>query len=395
MALRTLKDIELAHKRVLVRVDFNVPLKNGKVMDDTRIRAALPTIEEILAHAPRYIVLLTHVGRPKGTRIAELSVKPIAEYLGEMLGRDVIVTDDCVGPQVQSTLGNVPEGSIVMLENLRFHEQETKNDDEFTAELARYGDCFISDAFGTVHRAHASTVGIAKRLPSAAGLLIQKEVEYLRPVLNNPDRPLVAIIGGAKISSKIGILSSLTKKVAKLIIGGGMEYTFLTAGGHSIGKSLVETNHIDTAAELLEHAKKYSHLELILPFDHLVVPADAKEEHETETTIDVNIPATKKAVDIGPQTVRAIMQAIKDAHTIFWNGPMGIFEIDSYAQGTMKVARLLARSDATTIVGGGDSIAAINTFNLSDEIDHISTGGGASIEYLEGKMLPGIAALEA
>ena len=394
--LRTLDNFPLTGKRVLVRVDFNVPLQHRVVMDDTRIRAALPTIRKIIAQSPQFVVLLTHVGRPNGERIAPLSVKPIAERLTKLLRREVTVADDCVGPKVESILSTVEKGGVVMLENLRFHEQESQNDSRFAARLAAHGDVFVNDAFGTVHRAHASTVGIAKILPSAAGLLIEKEIKYLRPVLSNPQHPLVAIIGGAKVSSKIGILSSLIKKVDKLIIGGGMAYTFMRAQKHQIGDSLFEADQYEVAVELLQDAKKYSHLELLLPLDHLIIRSDAevKDGTETETTITVNIPNYRKAVDIGPQTVRKISTALRDAKTVFWNGPMGIFEVDNYAQGTMKVAQLLARCPATTIVGGGDSVAAVNKFNLSHQIDHISTGGGASMEYIEGKTLPGLAVLQ-
>ena len=394
--LRTLDNFPLAGKRVLVRVDFNVPLQHRVVMDDTRIRAALPTIRKILLQSPQFVVLLTHVGRPNGERIAQLSVKPIAERLTKLLRQEVIIADDCVGPKVESILSTMRKGGIVMLENLRFHEQEIQNDSRFAAQLAAHGDVFVNDAFGTVHRAHASTVGIAKIIPSAAGLLIEKEIKYLRPVLSNPQHPLVAIIGGAKVSSKIGILSSLIKKVDKLIIGGGMAYTFMKAQKHQIGDSLFEADQYEVAVELLQDAKKYSHLELLLPLDHLIIRSDAEvnDSTETETTIEVNIPNYRRAVDIGPQTVRNIANALRDAKTVFWNGPMGIFEVDNYAQGTMKVAQLLARCSATTIVGGGDSVAAINKFNLGHQIDHISTGGGASMEYIEGKTLPGLAVLQ-
>lgn len=394
MALRTLDDITISGARVLMRVDFNVPLKDGVVTDDTRIRAALPTIRKILELKPRYVILLTHVGRPRGERVPELSVKPIVARLTKLLARKVVGVADCVGPSVQQAINDAPEGGVMMLENVRFHTQETKNDPQFATQLASYGDVFVNDAFGTVHRAHASTVGVAERLPSAAGLLIKREITYLSPVLNNPKRPLIAIIGGAKVSSKIAVLSSLIKRVNKLIIGGGMAYTFLRAQGHLVGGSLVENEQLDIASELLKDAHAYNHLELILPLDHLVVPIESESEMETETTVGVEIPGNRKAVDIGPKTVRLIAKALEGAQTVFWNGPMGIFELDNYAQGTMKVAQLLAHCSATTIVGGGDSVAAVNKFNLSDQIDHISTGGGASMEYIEGKDLPGLTALQ-
>lgn len=394
MALRTLQDISIEGARVLMRVDFNVPLSNGVVTDDTRIRAALPTIREILGRRPRCLILLTHVGRPRGRRVAGLVVKPIAARLSQLLGVEVPAANQCVGPSVQALIDATPEGGTIMLENVRFHEQETKNDPQFAKQLAAYGDVFVNDAFGTVHRAHASTVGIARLLPNAAGLLIKKEIAYLSPVLNTPQRPLVAIIGGAKISSKISVLSSLIKRVDKLIIGGGMAYTFLCAQRHRIGTSLVETDQVEVAATLLENARNSTHLHILLPLDHRVIPHDAEGEVETETTIGVDIPDRRKAVDIGPKTIRAIGAELTGSKTVFWNGPMGIFEIDGYAQGTMKVAQLLARCPATTIVGGGDSVAALNKFGLASKIDHISTGGGASMEYIEGKTLPGLAVLK-
>lgn len=394
MVLRTLDDITISDARVLMRVDFNVPLSEGVVVDDTRIRAALPTIGAVLKKKPRYLMLLTHVGRPNGVRNPSLSVKPIVARLAKLLKKDVITVSDCVGPSVQQAADSAPEGAVIMLENVRFHEQETKNDPRFADQLASYGDVFVNDAFGTVHRAHASTVGVAERLPSAAGLLIRKEIAYLSPVLSNPKRPLIAIIGGAKVSSKIAILSSFIKRVNTLIIGGAMAYTFLRAQGHRVGDSLVEIEQIEVAEDLLKNAATSHHLKLILPADHLVIPTDSQGEVETETTVGVDIPDHRQAVDIGPQTVRLIAAALEGAATVFWNGPMGIFEIDNYAQGTLKVAQLLARCSATTIVGGGDSVAAVNKFNISADIDHISTGGGASMEYIEGKTLPGIAVLQ-
>ena len=390
MPLRQIADLEIANKRVLLRVDFNVPLDKGAVTDDTRIRAALPTIYEILTRNPQRLIILTHVGRPQGARVPALSVRPIAERLSSLLGQQVIAAEDCIGPRVEALL-NTTDSTIVMVENVRFYGEETKNDKTFSAQLAGLGDVFINDAFGAAHRAHASTEGVAHHLPSAAGRLIEKEIRYLAPILSDPQRPLVAIIGGAKISTKFAILSSLLRKVDSLIIGGGMAYTFLKAQGHSIGDSLYEQEQLTTASNLLQEVNNHPHLKLLLPADHVVVKSG--NSAETETTMGIDIPNDRQAMDIGPQTVRNIHNELNGAKLIFWNGPLGVFENPTFAVGTMKVAELLSVSPATTIIGGGDTVAAINERNLAHTYDHVSTGGGASMEFIEGKQLPGIAVL--
>ncbi len=398
MPLQTLGNLEVTGKRVLMRVDFNVPLADGRVGDDTRIRAALPTILAVLEKRPARLILLTHVGRPKGQRVPELSVHPIAAALQGLLagqngesGYTVECAEDCIGPRVEKLLQETTS-DVVMLENVRYHAAETKNEAGFAGQLAGLGDVFVNDAFGTVHRAHASTVGVAELLPSAAGLLIEKEMRYLDPILRNPERPLVGVIGGAKISSKLSVLSSLLHKVDTLVIGGGMAYTFLAAQGHQIGESICEPDQIPVAAKLLEDVKNHSHMRLILPIDHIVV--DSKNtEADSETTVGVDIPRGRQAMDVGPQTVQLIYEHLKDAKLVFWNGPLGVFENPKFATGTQKVAELLAASSATTVVGGGDSVAAINLFGLAGSFDHVSTGGGASMEFIEGKQLPGIAVL--
>jgi phosphoglycerate kinase len=392
MSVRTVKDLDLGGKRVLVRVDFNVPLKEGVITDDTRIRAALPTLEYILEQKGSSLVIMSHLGRPKGERKAEFSLSPVAVRLSELLGRDVEMADDCIGEDVFAKASALKAGEVLLLENVRFHAGETKNDPAFAQQLASMADVYVNDAFGTAHRAHASTEGVTKFLPSAAGFLIAKEVAFFGPLLKNPERPFVAIIGGAKVSSKIGVLKKLIEKCDTLVIGGGMCYTFLKAHGHSIGKSLFEEDYLQTAKDLIAQAAENG-TKIILPIDHVC----AREFSEKEVPVAVNsadIPEDLIGMDIGVRTLEEIKNALIGAKSIVWNGPMGVFEFDAYAKGTVEVAEMVASCEGTTVVGGGDSVAAVNKFGFSDRIDHVSTGGGASLEFLEGKVLPGIAALE-
>lgn len=391
MPLRTIRDVDVAGKRVLVRVDYNVPLKNGVVSDDTRIVKSLPTLKHLLDNGAR-LVLMSHLGRPKGEVKPEMSLKPAAGRLSELLGKPVGMAPDCIGEETEKLTLNLPEGGVLMLENLRFHAEETKNDADFAAKLARHGDIYVNDAFGSAHRAHASTEGVAHILPGAAGFLIETEVKFFRPLVTNPEKPFVAIIGGAKVSSKIAVLETLLPKCSTLVIGGGMSYTFLKAQGHEIGGSLCEDDFIDTATSLIAAAEKAG-VTIVLPLDH-VVASEFSEDASPESVDGVEIPDGKIGMDIGPKTVTEIKKAISGARSLVWNGPMGVFEFEHFAAGTLEVAKLVAQCSGTTVVGGGDSVAAVNTFGLADSIDHVSTGGGASLEFLEGKTLPGIAALE-
>lgn len=391
MSLRTIKNTDLTGKQVLVRVDFNVPLKEGVITDDTRIRAALPTLEHILAEEGTSLVIMTHLGRPKGEVKPEFSLAPVAKRLSEHLGRDVNLAPDCVGRETERLASDLDDGEVLLLENVRFHKEETENDPGFAKQLAALGDFYVNDAFGTAHRAHASTAGVAEYLPSAAGFLIEKEVAFFEEILKNPKKPLVAIIGGAKVSSKIGVLESLLTRADTLVIGGGMAYTFLQVQGHEIGKSLVEEDYLDTAKSLLEKAKKQG-IEIILPEDH-ICGNDFSETAEVTEVDSVDIPKGLLGMDIGPLTLDRVKQRVASAASIVWNGPMGVFEFEAFAKGTLETAKAVAECKGTTVVGGGDSVAAVNKFNLADKIDHVSTGGGASLEFLEGKVLPGIEAL--
>lgn len=391
MKLRTVKDMDLRNKRVLTRVDFNVPLKAGQITDDTRIRAALPTLQHILEQDGARLIVMSHLGRPKGERKPEFSLAPAAERLGELLGRPVKIAPDCIGPEVEGLVAGMKGGEVLVLENTRFYKEETANDEGFYTSLAALGDVYINDAFGTAHRAHASTEGIARVLPAAAGFLIEKECRFFDQVMEKPEKPFVALIGGAKVSSKIGVLESLLSRASTLVIGGGMAYTFLKVQGHSIGKSLFEEEYVDTARDLLRKAEEAG-VEIILPRDH-VVAAEFSEDAAAEALDSIDIPGEKLGMDIGPKTLEAVSARIAEAKTIVWNGPMGVFEMEAFAAGTLAVARAVADAKATTVVGGGDSVAAVNKFGLADKIDHVSTGGGASLEFLEGKTLPGINAL--
>jgi phosphoglycerate kinase len=388
MTKLTITDLNVAGKRVLVRCDFNVPLDKAlNITEDLRIRAALPTIEYLLAHGAA-VILCSHLGRPKGGPEDKLRLTPVAARLSELLGRPVLKLDDCVGPEVEAAVKAMQPGEVVLLENLRFHDAETDNDPVFAQQLAALADLFVSDAFGTVHRAHASTAGVCAFLPSAAGFLLQREIEFLGGALENPKRPFVAILGGAKVSDKIAVIENLLSKADKLLIGGGMANTFLKAQGYELGDSLVEDGSLDLARELLGRGGE----RLLLPVD--LVIADAFKADAATRTVGVDgIEPGWRALDIGPKTVALYASAVVDAGTVIWNGPMGVFEFRAFAAGTFALAQALADSQAVTIIGGGDSAAAVEQSGLADRITHISTGGGASLEFLEGRELPGIAAL--
>jgi phosphoglycerate kinase len=386
MNKRSVRDLDVRDKRVLVRVDFNVPVQDGEVTDDTRIRRALPTIRHLLEEGARPI-LISHLGRPKGEPDPKYAMDPVAARLQELLGEPVKKLDAAVGPEVEEALEDWDGRGVVLLENSRFYPGETSNDPEFAGQLAALADLYVNDAFGAAHRAHATTVGVAERLPAAAGLLMEEEIDYLDKVLKDPERPFVAILGGAKVSDKLGVIESLLATADSLLIGGAMCFTFFKAQGYEIGNSLVEDDYLEEAKRLMEEAGD----RLVLPGD--VVVAEAMEDAESETVPVDGIPVGKMGLDIGPKTVDLFSEHISGASTIFWNGPMGVFEIDAFAKGTEGVARAVAESGATSVVGGGDSVAAVNKLGLEDRMSHISTGGGASLEYVEGKELPGIAVL--
>ena len=392
MAVQTVKDLDLKGRRVLVRADFNVPLKDGIITDDTRIRAALPTLEYILGQEGASLILMSHLGRPKGERKPELSLAPVAQRLAELLDRPVEMAPDCIGPEVKAMSEKIGSGGVILLENVRFHKAETENDTDFAAKLAGNGDVFVNDAFGTAHRAHASTEGVARVLPSAAGFLIEKEVRFFEHLLSNPEKPFVAIIGGAKVSTKIGVLETLMQKCTSLVIGGAMSYTFLKAQGHQVGKSKVEDDYVETAKDLIRRAEAAG-VQLVLPVDH-VAGAQFDEKTEAKYIDGLDLPDELIGMDIGPKSLRNLKDVIGGAKSLVWNGPMGVFEFDKFAKGTLEVAEMVAACEGTTVVGGGDSVAAVNKFGFAGKIDHVSTGGGASLEYLEGKKLPGIAILE-
>ncbi len=384
---RTIRNLQdLNGKRVLVRVDFNVPLKNGQITDDTRIRAALPTINYLLSQGAS-VVLMSHLGRPKGVDPSQ-SLKPAADRLSELLGRPVQFAEDCVGEPAESKSRALKPGDVLLLENLRFHKAEEKNDPDFAKQLAANGDIYVNDAFGSAHRAHASVEAVAHFLPAAAGFLMEKEINYLGGVLDNPQRPFVAVLGGAKISDKLPVIENLAKLADKLIIGGGMANTFLKAEGYEMGDSLVENDAIEQARELLATCSG----KLILPIDAVI--ADAFSNDANSETVSVGgVKPGWRILDIGPHTIIKYIDALKGARTIFWNGPMGVFEFPRFATGTTEIARAVAASGATSVIGGGDSVAAVEQAGVADKISHISTGGGASLEFMEGKVLPGVAAL--
>jgi phosphoglycerate kinase len=389
---KTIKDVDFKGKRVLCRVDFNVPINEaGQVGDDTRIVASLPTIRYILDHGGR-LILASHLGRPKAKPEAKYSLAPVAPYLAKLLGRPVAMANDCIGPEVQALIAAMQNGDVLLLENVRFHSGEEKNDPSFCAELAALAECYVNDAFGTAHRAPASTEGVAHLLlPAVAGFLMGKELEYLGTALAAPKRPFVAILGGAKVSDKIPVIENLLAKVDTLIIGGGMAYTFLKAQGIEVGKSLVESDRISLSAELLTKAKE-SGVKLLLPVDH-VIAKEFKDDAEHRICSNSDFPSDWMGLDIGPQTAQIYAEEVSKAGTVVWNGPMGVFEFDAFAAGTFAVAQALADSSALSIIGGGDSVAAVNKAGLDAQMTHISTGGGASLEFLEGKELPGVTAL--
>jgi phosphoglycerate kinase len=392
MKLQPVTDIDLKGKRVLIRVDFNVPLKDGVVTDDTRIKSALPTIKYILDQKDTSLVVMSHFGRPKGKKDMAFSMAPIAKKFEELLGRPVRLASDVIGDTVSKEVENLSPGEVLLLENVRFYKEEEANDEGYAKQLASYGDVYVNDAFGTAHRAHASTEGVAHFLPSAAGFLIEKEVKFFAPLLENPDKPFVAVIGGSKVSSKISVLESLSKTCDAIVIGGGMAYTFLKVQGHEIGKSLLENDYIEVAKSFLENTEKRG-VRVILPVDHICA-AEFKDSAEAVAVDSVEIPEGMIGMDVGPKTLALVESELKAARSIVWNGPMGVFEFEAFAAGTKAVAKMVADCDGTTVVGGGDSVAAVNKFGYADRIDHVSTGGGASLEFLEGKVLPGIKALE-
>lgn len=386
-----LKDMDVRGKRVLCRVDFNVPLNSdGDVADDTRIVGALDTIRDIAERGGR-LILASHLGRPKGCPDSRYSLGPIARHLSRLLGREVAMAPDCVGPQVESLVSNMRNGDALLLENVRFHPEETDNDPGFSRRLASLADLFVNDAFGAAHRAHASTEGVARLLPAAAGLLMEREIRYLSLALSAPAPPFVAVLGGAKVSDKILVIENLLSKIDTLLVGGGMAYTFLRARGITVGKSLVEEERIYFAGELLNRAEEMG-VRVLLPEDHLVA-REFKADAEGWVCTNEAFPVDGMGLDIGPETARHFANVLREAGTVLWNGPMGVFEFDAFAKGTFAVAEALAGSEALSIIGGGDSVAAVNRLGLTDRMTHVSTGGGASLEFLEGKDLPGIAAL--
>jgi phosphoglycerate kinase len=387
-----LNAVELDGKSVIMRADFNVPLdKEGNITDDTRIRAALPSINYLIQRCSK-LILMSHLGRPEGQIREEMRLTPVGKRLQELLNKEVIICRESVGEETKKIISGMQHGDVALLENLRFHNEEKANDPEFAKALAEYADVYVNDAFGTAHRAHASTEGIAHYLPAVAGFLMEKEIDFLGRLVYQPEQPYIAIIGGAKVSTKIGVLEKLIEKVNVLIIGGGMAYTFLKAKGFEIGRSIVETGKVNLAFELIKKADEKG-IKLLLPLDHVV--ADNVEEDSKTRLVDTNaIPESMIGVDIGPKTIRQYKKEIKGGKTVLWNGPMGIFEIDKFAKGTNQIAKALTACTGTTVVGGGDSVAAVNKVGVADKISHVSTGGGASLELLEGRELPGIKALQ-
>ena len=391
MNKKTVKDIDLKNKKVLVRCDFNVPMdENRNITDNRRIVAALPTIKYLLEQNCK-VVLCSHLGRPKGEFKPEFSLKPVAKELSKLLGQEVIMAEDVIGEDAKNKAENLKNGEVLLLENVRFHREETDNEPEFAKKLASFGEVFVNDAFGTAHRAHASTEGVTKYLPAVSGFLIEKELKFLGEALENPERPFVAILGGSKVSDKIGVIENLLEKVDTLIIGGGMAYTFFKAQGYSVGDSLCEEDKCELALEIMEKAKEKK-VKFLLPIDNKI-GKEFKPDTESKTVKSTEIPDGWEGLDIGEETIKLYREELQNAKTIVWNGPLGVFEFDQFAVGTNEIAKALGDIDAIKIIGGGDSAAAVEKAGLADKMTHISTGGGASLEFLEGKKLPGIEAL--
>jgi phosphoglycerate kinase len=391
MNKKSIKDIDVKGKRVFCRVDFNVPMENGNVTDDTRIRAALPTIQYLSDQGAK-VILASHLGRPKGKVVEELRLTPVAKRLSELLGKNIAKSNEAYGEIAQSEVEKLNEGDILLLENVRFYPGEEKNDPELAKAFAELADVYVNDAFGAAHRAHASTEGIAKHLPAVSGLLMEKELEVLGKALSNPERPFTAIIGGAKVKDKIGVIENLLEKVDNLIIGGGLAYTFIKSKGYEIGNSLLEEDKIDLAKSFIDKAEEKG-VKMYMPVDAVVADDFSADANIKEVNID-SIPSDWEALDIGPKTREIYADVIKNSKLVIWNGPMGVFEIDAFANGTKRVAEALADStDTYSVIGGGDSAAAVEKFDLADKMSHISTGGGASLEFMEGKKLPGVVAL--
>ncbi|MCM3144671.1 phosphoglycerate kinase [Brevibacillus sp. MER 51] len=390
MNKKSIRDVELAGKRVFCRVDFNVPMQDGVITDDTRIRAAVPTIR-FMMEAGAKVILASHFGRPKGQVVEEMRLTPVAAHLSSLLGKNVRKLEDCQGADVEAAVERMESGDVILLENVRFHAGEEKNDPELAKSFAALADLFVNDAFGTAHRAHASTAGIAEYIPAVAGLLMEKEIRFMGGALSNPERPFTAIVGGAKVKDKIAVIENLLTKVDHLIIGGGMANTFLKAQGYGIGASLCEDDKLDLARTLMDQAKERG-VQLLMPVDVVVADRFAADAEKQVVAIDA-IPEGWMALDIGPKTVEQYHGVIVDSKTVVWNGPMGVFEMDAFAGGTIGVAKAMAACSGTTIIGGGDSVAAVEKAGVAEQMTHISTGGGASLEFMEGKELPGVAVL--
>jgi len=390
MRKKTIRDVDARGKRVLVRVDFNVPMEDGRITDDTRIRAAVPTIQALTAQGAK-VILMSHLGRPDGKVKDDLRLAPVAQRLSELLGVQVATTKDCVGDEAERAVAALQPGQVLLLENLRFHAEEEANDEGFARKLAALGDLYVNDAFGTAHRAHASTEGVAHFLPAVAGLLMEREIDVMGTALQDPARPFVAVVGGKKVSDKIGVLNNLLEKADVILIGGAMANTFLRAKRLNVGKSYYEETALDTARDLMGQAAR-TEKKLVLPVD-CVVATSLDDDAKSEIVRVGMVPEDRMIVDIGPETVETFERSLKNAKTVIWNGPMGVFEHESFAAGTRAIAEILSKIDATTIVGGGDSVAALEQAGLADKVTHVSTGGGASLEFLEGKTLPGVAAL--
>ncbi len=392
LSKKNIKDIEIKGKKIIIRVDFNVPLdKERNIIDDTRIKETLPTINYVIEKGGS-LILISHLGRPDGKKEEKYSLKPVAKRLSELLRKEVLFANDCIGKEVEEKVKNIKSGDVLLLENLRFYKEEEENDDEFSRKLASFGDIFVNDAFGTCHRAHSSTVGITKYLPSVAGFLVEKEINFLYNILEKPERPFLAILGGAKVSDKIKVIDRLLDVVDMIAIGGGMANTFLKALGKEIGTSLAEVDRINDATQAIKKAENKK-IKLLLPVDVLIAK-DLKSETETKVVLANEVPKDYKIVDIGEETIKGIKEMILKSKTVFWNGPLGVFEIEKFAKATYEIALTLGTSSCISIVGGGDSISAIKKFNLQSKISHLSTGGGASLEFIEKKTLPALEALQ-